>query len=206
MKLRIPTAAELKQAYGADLKAAFPPAELKPLWAIEALWARGRYEPWCLFEDERLLGECFLWLGAPGWALLDYLCVSPDRRNGGVGAGLLRELRARRPETVILAEVEAPEAAPDPETARRRLGFYARNGTRTAGWEADTFGVRYRLLYWADEELPDAELTCRYEEIYRGGLPPKIFARSIRLPLPPGGGRQSRSGETPQNWGGQERK
>ena len=27
-----------------------------------------------LFDGDEIVGECFLWLGRPGWALLDYLC------------------------------------------------------------------------------------------------------------------------------------
>ena len=86
MELRIPSPEQLRTIYAADLKESFPPAELKPLQAIEEMWRDGWYRPWCLFDGDDIAGECFLWLGNPGWALLDYLCVSPRRRNGGVGA------------------------------------------------------------------------------------------------------------------------
>ena len=138
MELRIPSVEQLRTIYDRDLKEAFPTAELKPLRNIEKSWAEGWYKPYCLFDGDNIVGEAFLWLGHPGWALLDYLCVSSIRRNGGVGASILEKLREREAGTVIFGESEAPEDAPDPEMARRRLGFYARCGLRTAGCSAST--------------------------------------------------------------------
>ena len=93
MELRIPTLEQLRTVYDRDLRTAFPAAELKPLKNMEEMWAEGRYRPWCLFDGDDIAGEAFLWLGHPGWALLDYLCVAADRRNGGLGAEL-DELKA----------------------------------------------------------------------------------------------------------------
>lgn len=90
----------------------------------------GYYRPWCLFDGAEIVGECFLWLGEPGWALLDYLCISPRCRNGGLGALLLEKMLEAEPGVVILGESEMPEYAPDPAMAQRRLGFYARNHAR----------------------------------------------------------------------------
>ena len=83
MELRIPTSEQLKSVYEGQLKQAFPASELKPLQSIEELWRDGLYRPWCLFDGDEIVGACFLWLGRPGWALLDYLCVSADHRNRG---------------------------------------------------------------------------------------------------------------------------
>ena len=55
--------------------------------------------------------------------------------------------------TVIFGESEVPELAPDPAMAKRRLGFYARNGARTAGYDTEAFGVAYKTLYWASGEM-----------------------------------------------------
>ena len=74
MELRMPTPEQLRTVYAADLKESFPASELKPLRAIEQMWADGRYYPWCLFDGDEIVGTCFLWMGHPGWALLDYLC------------------------------------------------------------------------------------------------------------------------------------
>ena len=90
MELRIPTLEQLRTVYDRDLRTAFPAAELKPLKNMEEMWAEGRYRPWCLFDGDDIAGEAFLWLGHPGWALLDYLCVAADRRNGGLGSVIWR--------------------------------------------------------------------------------------------------------------------
>ena len=82
MELRIPTLEQLRTVYDRDLRTAFPAAELKPLKNMEEMWAEGRYCPWCLFDGDDIAGEAFLWLGHPGWALLDYLCVAAERRPG----------------------------------------------------------------------------------------------------------------------------
>lgn len=185
MELRIPTAAQLKTIYNSDLKASFPPAELKPLEAIETMWAQGGYRPWCLFDGDEIAGECFLWLGEPGWALLDYLCVSPRRRNGGTGALVLEKMLAAERGTVILAESEAPEDAPDPPLAERRLGFYARNGARTAGYDAAMFGVHYKTIYWSETPIPDEELMERHRFIYRSRFAPGKYAKYVRIPWDP---------------------
>ena len=93
MELRIPTPEQLRTVYDRDLRTAFPAAELKPLKNMEEMWAEGRYRPWCLFDGDDIAGEAFLWLGHPGWALLDYLCVAADRRNGGLGSVILEKVR-----------------------------------------------------------------------------------------------------------------
>ena len=133
MELRIPTLEQLRTVYDRDLRTAFPAAELKPLKNMEEMWAEGRYRPWCLFDGDDIAGEAFLWLGHPGWALLDYLCVAADRRNGGLGSVILEKLREAERGNVIFGESEIPCYAPDPAMAERRLGFYARNGAGAAG-------------------------------------------------------------------------
>lgn len=185
MELRIPTLQQLETVYGADLKPSFPPAELKPLKAIREMWAEGCYRPWCLFDGDDIAGECFLWLGEPGWALLDYLCISPRRRNGGIGALLLEKLRAAEEDTVIFGESEIPEFSPDPAIAERRLGFYARNGARTAGYDSEAFGVPYKTLYWSAETLADEVLMAQHRAVYENRFTPEQYARYIRIPRKP---------------------
>lgn len=185
MELRIPSPEQLRTVYDTDLKSSFPAAELKPLRAMEEMWREGWYRPWCLFDGDDIAGECFLWLGRPGWALLDYLCVSPGRRNGGVGALLLAKLREAEPGMVILAESEAPVHAPDPGLAERRLGFYARNGARMAGYDSDMFGVHYKTLYWADGKMADEALMREHQFIYQNRFPPQKYARYVRIPRDP---------------------
>lgn len=185
MELRMPTLQQLETIYDNDLRASFPPAELKPLRAIREMWSEGWYRPWCLFDGDEIVGECFLWLGEPGWALLDYLCVSSRRRNSGVGAVLLEKMQETEMETIILAESEAPAHAPDPALAERRLGFYARNAARTADYDTEMFGVHYKTLYWASGPLPDETLMARHRFIYENRFGPEKYAKYVRIPRDP---------------------
>ncbi len=185
MEMKLPTPEQLARAYEMDMKAAFPPAELKPLWNIEAMCRDGCYRPWCLFDGGEVVGECFLWLGKPGWALLDYLCVSAHRRNDGLGALLLSELIKAEAGTVILGECEAPIHAENPSLAERRLGFYARNQARTAGYDTELFGVHYKTLYWSTEPVPDEKLIRQHQFIYQNRFPAEKYEQFIRIPRDP---------------------
>lgn len=186
MELRLPTPSQLETVYETDLRSSFPPAELKPLASIQKMWREGQYRPWCLFDGEEIVGVCFLWLGRPGWALLDYLCVSPGHRNGGTGALILAQMLEQEQGTVILGESELPSAAPDPAMAERRLGFYARNSARTAGYDTEIFGVAYKTLYWAPSPVDDETLMDQHRFIYRNSFTPERYARYVRIPLLPG--------------------
>lgn len=188
MELRIPSPEQLRTVYGAHLREAFPAAELKPLANMEQMWREGGYRPWCLFDGDGIVGEGFLWLGHPGWALLDYLCVSSRRRNAGLGAVILQKLREMEPGTVIFAESEAPEDAPDPAMAERRLGFYARNGARTAGYDTEMFGVHYKTLYWAESAVDDGTLMREHRFVYQNTFAPGKYAKYVRIPYEPGMG------------------
>ena len=163
MELRPATPEQLETVYDADLKVSFPAAELKPLRIIQR----------------------FLWLGEPGWALLDYLCISPRCRNGGLGALLLEKMLEAEPGVVILGESEMPEYAPDPAMAQRRLGFYARNHARLAGYDTEMFGVPYKTLYWADAPVSDQRLIEAHRAIYLKRFSPEKFARYVRIPREP---------------------
>ena len=185
MKLKLASPEQVALVYARDLKPSFPPAELKPLANIQAMCRDGCYRPWCLFDGEEIAGECFLWLGRPGWALLDYLCVAESRRTSGAGALMLSEIRRAEPDTVILVESEAPVHAPAPAMAERRLGFYARNGLRTAGYDTDVFGAHYKMLYLWPEFLPDERLMEENRWIYQNRFPKEKYERYVRIPRNP---------------------
>lgn len=185
MELRLPTPEQLRGVYDAEMKAAFPPAELKPLAFIEKMWREGWYKPYCLFDGEEIMGVAFLWLGHPGWELLDYLCVAANRRNDGLGAVILRMLPEVEPGAVIFGEAEVPEDAPDPEMAARRLGFYARCGLRTAGYETEMFGVHYKTLYLADRTVDDGELMKEHKFVYWNSFTPEKYEKYVRIPYDP---------------------
>ena len=52
MELRLPTIEQLREFYDTEMKAAFPPAELKPLSAIERMWGEKKYKPYCLYDND----------------------------------------------------------------------------------------------------------------------------------------------------------
>ena len=185
LKLKLPTLEQLRKVYNTDMKESFPAAELKPLAAIEKMWREGWYQPYCLFDDEALVGVAFLWLGRPGWALLDYLCVTAGWRNDGFGSEILRLLPETEPNVVIFGEAEAPVHAPDPAMAERRLGFYARNGLRMAGYDSEVFGVHYKTLYLANREVRDEELMEEHRFVYRNSFTPEKYEKYVRIPYDP---------------------
>lgn len=185
MELRIPSLEQLRTVYDRDLREAFPAAELKPLRNIEQMWAEGWYRPWCLFDGDNIVGEAFLWLGHPGWALLDYLCVSPGCRNSGLGSVILQKLREAEADSIIFGESEEPADAPNPAMAERRLGFYARNGLRTAGYDTEVFGVHYKTLYLAGAKVDDRELMREHRFVYKNVFSPDKFHKYVRIPRDP---------------------
>ena len=185
MEIRLLNDKELEEVYRLHLKPAFPAAELRPLSAMRDMVRQGLYHTYGLVDGGEVLGEAFLWDCTPGWKLFDYLCVAPEHRNGGLGAALIAALREAERDCVIFGESEAPEYAPDPDMARRRLDFYARCGARKAGYLAAIFGVPYRTLYLAEGDVDEAALMAAHENAYRSRLPAELFQRFIRIPWDP---------------------
>ncbi len=97
-----------------------------------------------LFERRfAALGNYVTRPGARG-AYLVYLATVPELRGKGMGAEMyaeiVRRVRAQDPTSRgIVIEVESPDepSTEDPEMARRRIGFYKRQGARVLG------GVEY---------------------------------------------------------------
>ena len=184
MELRTATPAELKTVYETLLRPAFPAVELKPLRAMTDMLADGCYDPLVLLDGKEIIGTCFLWLGVPGWVLLDYLCVSPARRGGGFGAKTLRLLRGIYAGWTIIGEAEDPVQAPDPFMAERRLGFYMRNEAALASYDTEAFGVHYKTFYWSEGPVDEADLICQHRFIYESRFGAEKYARYLRIPCP----------------------
>ncbi|MFQ9411276.1 MAG: hypothetical protein ACLR1T_09800 [Evtepia gabavorous] len=71
------------------------------------------------------------------YVLIDYLGVTAARRNGGLGAELLRLLREKfRSWDGIIVESEAPEGGQSDGIRQRRMNFYRRNGYTFCGMTA----------------------------------------------------------------------
>ena len=86
---------------------------------------------------------------------------------------------------MIFGESEAPEDAPDPEMARRRLGFYARCGLRTAGYDTEMFGVHYKTLYLAGDPVDDAALMEEHRFVYENTFSADKYCKYVRIPFDP---------------------
>lgn len=188
MEIRDLSRAELAALYTDELVHTFPPAELKPLRAMEQLMDRGCYRPLGLFEDGALVSYLLLWTDPSGqYALGDYLGTTASRRNGGLGAKFLGMVFEAFPEfKCILGESEAPDSG-DPDTdalRRRRLAFYERCGLRYLDYDCALFGVHYRCLVHGD--VSDSEALRAHQAIYAQQFSPAHLERFIQIPLKPG--------------------
>lgn len=177
MKMKLLNPEQTAQVYRDLLIEAFPPAELKPLSAMEEMRAKGTYLPYGFFDGEDIIGLCFLWLGQEGVALIDHLCVSPKRRNEGLGEKILSEIQTIYPSWVLMAESEYPPLAPDPVMAERRLGFYRRNQAKTADFRSCIFGVPYTLFYWGEHLTME-----QYYSVYQGSFTPEKLEKYVIVP------------------------
>lgn len=190
MKVRSLSPAELARAYETDLKEAFPPAELKPLHAMEIMREGGFYDPLAMFGDDgEIQGYIFLWRHPDGrYILIDYLCVPAGKRNGGIGGRLLQAVIAQHPpETVFIGETEALTGDSGRDALiTRRLGFYKRSGAKTAGYDCALFGVRYKTICWADPMPEDTEILRKHQEIYAAQFTPEKYDKYVQIPLLPG--------------------
>ena len=77
MRLQLMNGDELRIAYETDLTEAFPPSELKPLFAMEDLRSKGLYDPRCFLEDDgTILGYALLCGTGTGAISSSTICVS----------------------------------------------------------------------------------------------------------------------------------
>ena len=121
--------------YTQELCASFPACECKPLEAIRALAAEGRYELLGLYDGAALLGYATLW-STPEWpdyVLLDYLGVTAipaaRRRSGPCGCAAWGSM----PETAAPPFMRASTAACSARSLcwgpPRRIGRISRRPT-----------------------------------------------------------------------------
>lgn len=137
MKLERMTGPEhpLYAAAWALYEAAFPANERRDEeWQARAL-KQDTYWMCVAAEDGTLCAIAFYWMHG-GELFLEHLAVAPELRGRGIGAALLREIRAL-PGKLIL-EIEKPV---DAET-QRRLRFYEREGLTLAPFGYDAPGYQ----------------------------------------------------------------
>ncbi len=177
----------LRKVYQEDLTKDFPPAERKPLAAMEKLHYAGRYDLWGLYDGGDLAAYALLWHDPDGgFVLLDYLGVCRSRPHGaGIGSAMVKALMERYGHTEgILVEAEAPEgdgADGEEEALRaRRLAFYRRLGFRDLSYVAKIFGVRYAMLL--SGERSEAEAMEAHQRLYHYEFNPWLYDRFIQIP------------------------
>lgn len=176
----------LRHVYGEHLSKSFPPAERKPLTAMEKLMKAGRYEGHGLYRGGELLAYACLWNDPEGdYVLLDYLALCQGQPHGqGLGAAALRlvcDYCRHKRGILVEAEAEDSRAAPGERAIRaRRLAFYRRAGFRDLSYVARIFGVRYAMLF--SGEGTDEEAMEAHERLYHFEFNPWMYRRFIEIP------------------------
>ena len=178
--------AALHLVYREHLTPDFPPAERKPLSAMEKLLSAGRYEPWGLYRGEELMAYALLWRDPEGgFVLLDYLGVCRDKPRGqGIGTVMVAHLMGQYRHVsgiLVEAEAEGDDASPEENGLRaRRLAFYRRLGFRELGYVARIFGVRYAMLLYGDRTGEEAMEA--HQRLYHYEFSPWLYDRFIHIP------------------------
>ena len=176
----------LHLVYREHLTPDFPPAERKPLSAMEKLLSAGRYEPWGLYRGEELMAYALLWRDPEGgFVLLDYLGVCRDKPRGqGIGTVMVAHLMGQYRHVsgiLVEAEAEGDDASPEENGLRaRRLAVYRRLGFRELGYVARIFGVRYAMLLYGDRTGEEAMEA--HQRLYHYEFSPWLYDRFIHIP------------------------
>ena len=176
----------LHLVYREHLTPDFPPAERKPLSAMDKLLSAGRYEPWGLYRGEELMAYALLWRDPEGgFVLLDYLGVCRDKPRGpGIGTVMVAHLMGQYRHVsgiLVEAEAEGDDASPEENGLRaRRLAFYRRLGFRELGYVARIFGVRYAMLLYGDRTGEEAMEA--HQRLYHYEFSPWLYDRFIHIP------------------------
>ena len=181
---------QLRVLYAGRMREDFPPAEIKPLSAIERAWNQGKYICWGAMDGEDILAYAFfiqLGEGKNRFALFDYFAVKREARCTGIGSAFLQALTAENlcGMDAVLLEVDDPACAGDPAERNirdRRLAFYLRNGLKDTSVTAVVYGVQFRILALPVGPCPSPDNTRRmYADLYRAVMPPKIFANHVLI-------------------------
>jgi GNAT superfamily N-acetyltransferase len=179
---------QLKEIYDTELVRTFPAAELMPFSTMASMFEQGRYDTLGFFDGDTLLGYALLSVDVVhDYALIDYLGVASGRRNGGLGAILLKLVESHCDSYQgVLAEVEAlagrsPEAD---DLIMHRLGFYERAGFVYLPYDMSLFGVQYRVLVFsATGDYREDKVLRIHQRFYQSLFSPSNYERYVQLPL-----------------------
>lgn len=124
----------------------FPRAERKPFRAILDIHNSGRGDVWYCTNGGKFIGFASTVCGKD-LVLVDYLAVSPSRRDGGAGSGILAGLKRQYVDKHLFLEIESVwENVPDRDARLRRKAFYLRNGFTPMKLMIWLFGVKMEVL------------------------------------------------------------
>lgn len=110
-------------------------------------------------HDQSALGFATVRRIRGGVALLEYLAVSPNSRNSGMGGFLLKHVFTTLKEAevrIVFMELEKPGLPSASHQAARRIRFYERHGCKPVEWITNYWIPNFRnrdqrlpmLLYW----------------------------------------------------------
>ena len=148
MKMKKAPTGELLDRIRALYERAFPKSEKKPFNLILDKCAEGSMQIYAITDDgEEFLGLAIFILEGR-LALLDYLAIEEDKRGGGVGSAVIKEISRIFPNKVLLLEIEDPDESEADNTAERvrRFGFYTRLGLRPMPYKVWLFGVKMLIM------------------------------------------------------------
>ena len=113
MEIKLITREALKPIYEEHMTKDFPADELKPWAAINALYDRGVYQSYGLYEGDELLGyACLTKQSEADWLLLDYYAICAQYRSHGYGSQFITKLwEALKDKQGIFVESEQIDCA-----------------------------------------------------------------------------------------------
>lgn len=175
---------QVRAVYPVQLANTFPENELKPLRMIERALERDEYVCYGAMDGGKALGVAFF-VKIGTLMLLDYLAVSREIRNQGIGGRFLQALMdgPLNGAGAVLLETDEPSRADDEQERvirEHRLSFYLRNGLRDSGVLATVYSVTYRLLTLpVGAALSPDEVRAAYARLYHAILPPEIYRERV---------------------------
>ncbi len=105
------------------MEKSFPSDEIRPYNEQKELFDKARYCVYAEYEsDAHIEGFIAVW-EFDDFVFIEHFAVSPENRNGGLGAKILNELTHMTDKRACL-EVEPPKS----KIQIRRISFYERNG------------------------------------------------------------------------------
>lgn len=105
------------------MEASFPRDEYRPYAAQKALLYEQNYRVYANYGADGIVNAFLAVWEFEHFAFIEHFAVRPECRSNGLGSRLLWELVSTLNKLVCL-ETELPET----ELAKRRIGFYQRNG------------------------------------------------------------------------------